>query len=314
MIINKADPKLDNLGIRFVNSIKKGVRMMIEDILDLHWFFWTVMLTLAVLLAVNSLVNWQFIISGKKSEMLGPWIWQSKNGWNFATVMSVVSVISVVTGVVCVVLLMNRKVTNFFWGAFNVCLIGLSAISTNTWLNFQNMFFYIFPINVYSYFHWKKELGEFKGESRDIKPGKLDKFQWVMLAYVWALLTIFLYFESAGLSYFFDKGGVQTGTSAITRRIFDAISTSIFICAQTLALFKKREQYALWLLSDVFLILLWGPWKFVHDGQWDFSTFNLMFMYLLYFGTAINGLILWFLPHLKLYRSHHHHQIKETVN
>lgn len=177
---------------------------------------------------------------------------------------SVLGFITGVSGTICVLLVAKRKLSNYFFGfiqtgialilGFQAGLIGETG---------ENIFYFV------SQLLGIKEWNKNKDEDDEVITKKFNLKQWVITIAVIAGLTL-------ALGFVFD---MFSGTQPY----IDALTLVIALVAQTLMVYRFREQW-----------LLWGLLNIVSLYQWiTLGNMSLVAMYIAFLINTIYGYVNW---------------------
>lgn len=177
---------------------------------------------------------------------------------------SILGFITGVSGTVCVLLVAKRKLSNYLFGfiqtgialilGFQAGLIGETG---------ENIFYFVSQILGIK--EWNKN----KDEDDEVITKKFNIKQWIVTIAIITLLTLLL-------GTIFDKfNGTQP--------YIDALTLVIALVAQTLMVYRFREQW-----------LLWGILNIVSLYQWiTLGNMSLVAMYIAFFINTVYGYINW---------------------
>lgn len=193
---------------------------------------------------------------------------------------SVLSLISVVSNVICVILITRKDIRNYFPGLVGVLSYGIVSYhygNTGEWM--LNFGFYM-PIQFIGYYMWKKNLT--LATKNEVHTRKL-KISKTIIITLTMFIAVYLY------AYLMSMTGVQmflykkTFDHSFTKYMIDSFTTVASVYAQMLVLLRYREQWYIWILVDIFAVILW------------IITFNpiLILQWLLMLVLAVRGIIKW---------------------
>jgi len=202
---------------KIISDIKNGVKGM-------KWYEW-VMAVIMVFIAAIAVYN-----GFTAPDSYNP-------GW-----LTVINFISAICGVFCVFLTARASIGNFAFAVVNtVVYIVFLAYHRNdgftATLILETLFY--FPMNIAMWIYWSKHRDEI--ENHKTKAKKLTVLQDFGLAAIIIAVALISY---KLLNQY--KIGCST--------IFDSFVFAIGIVAVCLELLRYREQYALWIITDVFAV------------------------------------------------------------
>lgn len=177
---------------------------------------------------------------------------------------SILGFITGVSGTICVLLVAKRKLSNYFFGfiqtgialilGFQAGLIGETG---------ENIFYFV------SQLLGIKEWNKNKDEDDEVITKKFNVKQWIITIGTITILTLIL-------GFVFD---MFSGTQPY----IDALTLVIALVAQTLMVYRFREQW-----------LLWGILNIVSLYQWiTLGNMSLVAMYIAFLINTIYGYVNW---------------------
>lgn len=201
----------------FVKDIRDGVKGM-------KWYEW---LMAAIMVAIAGLAVYKGFTDPNSYNP----------GW-----LTIINFISAVCGVFCVFLTARASIGNFAFAVVNtfVYIVFLAYHRNDGFtatLILETVFY--MPMNIAMWVYWAKHRDQI--ENHKTKAKKLKIWQDVVVAVVITAVALICY--KLLNSY---KIGCST--------IFDSFVFAIGIIAVCLELLRYREQYALWIITDVFAV------------------------------------------------------------
>lgn len=177
---------------------------------------------------------------------------------------SILGFITGVSGTICVLLVAKRKLSNYFFGfiqtgialilGFQAGLIGETG---------ENLFYFV------SQLLGIKEWNKNKDEDDEVITKKFNVKQWLITIGTITILTLIL-----GFAFDMFSG---------TQPYIDALTLVIALVAQTLMVYRFREQW-----------LLWGILNTVSLYQWaTLGNMSLVAMYIAFLINTIYGYVNW---------------------
>lgn len=185
--------------------------------------------------------------------------------------------IAAVAGILCVVLSAKGSILNYLFGAIQVSLYAyISFVGTAYGNAVVNLFYYL-PMQFVGFWQWRKRGGGIRGaEAGEAVPSRrLSTRVRVLGAGAMVLLTV--------------------GVALILRRFGDAqpwvdsLTAVVCIAAQGLMSFAFMEQWYLWIVFNVFTVVMWAG--FTASGT-EHAVPTLI-MYCFYTINSLNGLRCW---------------------
>ena len=178
------------------------------------------------------------------------------------------------TGVICVVLVSQGKISNYFFGVINTALYAYISFKTGLFgESMLNAFFYL-PIQFIGFYLWSKNMNKDKLGVSTVWVKKLDKMGWL-----YVVLTV----VAVGISYGFFLDAIGSKQAGL-----DGFAVVLSITAQLLMLKRYAEQWLLWIVVNVLTIALWLN-VFMHDG----NSVTILVMWIAYLFNSVYGLIKW---------------------
>jgi nicotinamide mononucleotide transporter len=176
------------------------------------------------------------------------------------------------TGVLCVVLAAKGNIWTYAFGMFNT--FGYAYLAYKNGLYGEmglNLFFFV-PMNVVGYWLWKPEL-----EGNYVHMRALDLAQTGLIALA-CLIGI------AGMGYGLEHFAGQKNTPYI-----DATTNVLSIAATILMVYRYREQWLLYVLLNIFTVLMWS----IRTGNGSAEGPLMIVMWSAYLINAFYGYYNW---------------------
>ena len=184
----------------------------------------------------------------------------------------IIGFIAAVSGIVCVVLAAKGNVWNFLFGTIQVTLYAYISFKSTAYGNAAVNALYYLPMQFIGLWQWLRR-GASAQES--LKARRLSASRLIIVIAVCAVSTVALAF----LLKQFDV--LQPWT--------DAFTTVLCIIAQALMTMAFVEQWYLWIIFNVFTVIMWV--NFVLQGV--AHSVPMLIMYVFYLMNSVNGLISW---------------------
>lgn len=197
-------------------------------------------------------------------------------------VMQILASVAALTGVINTVLSANGKILTFLFGVIDVALTAFIAWDSGIWGNFALHAFYFLPMQFIGFWQWSR-----RGAHADVavEPRRLSGRQWGWLASAFLVGLVVVYLILARLDN-------DTAATAIrTLVLFDALVFVLNVLGQVLMSFAFMEQWYVWILVNIFSILLW----FNKSASSPDSSYTIVIVikYIFYFMNSLNGLRIW---------------------
>lgn len=191
------------------------------------------------------------------------------------TTYSIIGIISALSNIMCVIMVANGKISNYFYGLIGVVLYAYVAYTNRYFGDFMLNAFYYFPMQFYGYYLWKKS----ESVVDDVVESKfLTPFQRIKGA-LYCCLAILIY----GMFLAYKNGRLP---------FIDSTSTVLSIVAMYLMAKKYAEQWVLWIFINIVTIYMWAS-VFASSGT-EIATFIQWIIFLL---NSVYGLISWIKRH-----------------
>lgn len=179
--------------------------------------------------------------------------------------------VSTISGVLCVVLVAERKISNYFWGIINCVLYG--------YLSYQNKFYGDMTLNwiIYLPFQfiglhlWSKQMN---ANNQVITRSLTDK--------QWLLGTIGVLFIIYATGYVLSRFGGQSPYTDASNVVWSIVATILMAKCY-------REQWFCWMLVNITGIAMWGIATYHNSGAGVAG----LIMWLAFFVNSIYGFIQW---------------------
>lgn len=202
-------------------NIKKNLVNSIKSIKWYEWVMMVIMIAIAAYAMIDAFVN------------------PTENGnpaW-----LTVINFISAICGVVCVFLCAKASISNFAFAVVNTIVYMIYLWYWKIYGTFFLELLVYFPINFISWYIWAKH--------RDEKQEEITKSKKLTMKQN-LIVTIVV----VGSAMIYHEILVAVGG---TVPWLDAFTLSIGIIAVILEMFRYREQYVLWLVTDVIAVAMY---------------------------------------------------------
>jgi len=224
------------------------------------------------------------------------------NNPNVNLVMQVLASLGAIMGVTNTVLSANGSIWTFLFGIIDVAIGTIVYYDSGIMGNFALHAFYFLPMQFVGLWQWSKRGAKMKatvdenGEQSHLKARRLTPKQWglVAAAFVIGVAVTFT------ILYFVDKASLAKGAISeisISKILLDSTVMVLNILGQVLLSLAFMEQWYLWILVNIFSIMLWTN-RLISPEATGY-TIVMLIKYILYLMNSLNGLRIW----LKLSRS-----------
>ena len=194
--------------------------------------------------------------------------------------MDVLGSVAGITGVLCVVLVAKGSIWNYAFGLVNVSLYAWISYKAALYGDAGLNALYYLPMQFIGWWQWRKRgaaisESESAGDGVQVKARRLDWSQRVLL-----VLGCFAAVTSVGflLKYLGDPQPFK-----------DSATMVLSIVAQALMALAFMEQWALWIITNVISVIMWGVC--VLRGEAHAGVMVIMWVF--YLLNSINGFRVW---------------------
>lgn len=198
--------------------------------------------------------------------------------------MLLVAAFGSVMGVACTVLSANGKIFTFLFGLLDVVLCSIVAADNGVWGNFALHVFYFLPMQLVGIAQWRRRGADTTGKA--VRARRLTWRQRGLVATLIPLCTAMAYFALLQV-----KSWTGEANPDRMRVFFDAAVLVCNIAGQTLLSLAFYEQWYVWILVNIFSLLLWG--NTMRSSPGSSYTVVMFIKYAFYLVNALNGLRIW---------------------
>ena len=149
--------------------------------------------------------------------------------------LTIINFISAVCGVICIFFTAKANISNFLFATVNTVVYAIYLVYWHIWGTAALEILFYIPMNFISWYAWTKHRDQ--EITQKTKTRKLKPWQNALSAVV-----------IIGTAWFYHAILVRIGGEVAW---FDAFTLSIGIVATILELFRYREQYVWWIITDV---------------------------------------------------------------
>lgn len=150
---------------------------------------------------------------------------------------SCLSIISALINIVCLNLIINKKISNFFWGAIGVLLYGYLTFINKIYGETILYIFFYFPMKFVGYYNWKKNK-----QTEIINSKTLTFSQYFFIFPIFFIIILSSYI----LKIFNDKFP-----------IIDSTTVTFSILSMILMTLQYKEQWIGWIIVNTLSIFMW---------------------------------------------------------
>ena len=194
--------------------------------------------------------------------------------------MDVVGSIAGITGVLCVVLVAKGSIWNYAFGLVNVSLYAWISYKAALYGDAGLNALYYLPMQFIGWWQWRKRgaamsESESAGDGVQVKARRLDWSQRVLL-----VLGCFAAVTAVGflLKYLGDPQPFK-----------DSATTVLSVVAQALMALAFMEQWALWIITNVISVIMWGVCVLRGEAHAEV----MVIMWVFYLLNSLNGFRVW---------------------
>ena len=194
--------------------------------------------------------------------------------------LDVIGSLAGITGVLCVVLVAKGSIWNYAFGLVNVSLYAWISYKAALYGDAGLNALYYLPMQFIGWWQWRKRgaamsQAEVVGDGVQVKARRLDVLQRIYLALgCFAAVTLVGFV----LKYLGDPQPFK-----------DSATTVLSIVAQALMALAFMEQWALWIITNVISVVMWG----VCVVRGEAHAGVMVIMWVFYLLNSINGLRVW---------------------
>lgn len=183
-----------------------------------------------------------------------------------------------ITGVLCVVLVAKGSIWNYAFGLVNVSLYAWISYKAALYGDAGLNALYYLPMQFIGWWQWRKMgavTSRRQGESVQVKARRLSWEHRLFLA-----MGCFAAVTAVGflLKYLGDPQPFK-----------DSATTVLSIVAQALMALAFMEQWALWIITNVISVIMWG----VCVARGEAHAGVMVIMWVFYLLNSVNGLRVW---------------------
>lgn len=199
-----------------MDNLKKSFR-------DMKWYEW---LMAAIMVAIAAYAMFS-AFADPSSSLNPPWL-------------TVLNFISAVCGVVCIFFCAKASISNFAFGLVNTVVYTIYLWYWHIWGTMCLEMFFYFPVNIISWVIWARHRDTFEKEKTMAR--KLTPLQDAIVGAIVVASTLV-----------YHAILVRVGGNVAW---LDAATVAIGIIATVLEMLRFREQYVLWLITDVVAVAM----------------------------------------------------------
>lgn len=188
-----------------------------------------------------------------------------------------IGIVSALTNILCVILVANGKISNYFWGLIGVVAYAYVAFTNKYYGDFMLNSLYYLPMQFVGWYMWKKN----SNDSETVESKFLLGKQRVILFAI-SLLSIY------GYGTFLKSLGGNLP-------YIDATSTVLSVVAMYLMAKQYMEQWILWVVVNIVTIYMWLQ-VFLSNGN-EIAT---LIQWIIFLINSLYGLYSWIKRHKEI--------------
>lgn len=179
-------------------------------------------------------------------------------------------------GILCVVLAAKGSIWNYLFGIVQVSLYAWVSFKSEAYGNAAVNALYYFPMQFVGWWQWRRRgAGMSSEDSSAVKARRLDTKMRIALTVAVAAATVATAFVLKAVND--------------AQPFVDAFTTVLCVAAQALMTFAFVEQWVLWIVFNVFTVIMWS----VFAASGTPHSVPMLIMYIFYLLNSVNGLIVW---------------------
>lgn len=155
--------------------------------------------------------------------------------------LTILNFVSAICGIICIFFCAKASVSNFIFGLVNTIVYAIYLWYWHIWGTFALEMIIYLPFNIFSWIIWARHRDEKQKELT--KARKLTIEQDTMVGGIIIFSTVIYYYILKNI------GGEVP--------LLDAATVAIGIIATALEMLRFREQYALWIITDIVAVAMY---------------------------------------------------------
>lgn len=194
--------------------------------------------------------------------------------------LDVIGSLAGITGVLCVVLVAKGSIWNYLFGLVNVSLYAWISYKAALYGDAGLNALYYLPMQFIGFWQWRKRgaaISAAKADGNSVQV-KARRFTWSQRMYLAAGCLGAVVAVGFLLQYLGDPQPFK-----------DSTTTVLSIVAQALMALAFMEQWALWIITNIVSVIMWG----VCVARGEAHAGVMVIMWVFYLLNSINGLRVW---------------------
>ncbi len=251
-LISGSSYVIDNLNYVIITFMSLGLVIIISDFKEFIFQFKTFKTTDTIVLVIVSILLGITMI-----------LWDD----------NLFGIITTITGILCVIQAARGSKWTFFWGAYNVLFYAIIAYMNAYAGDFVLNAFFNLPMQMVGIYFWSKHYNS------DIDIVIKRRFRTIDYAITAGLILVGTFIVGEIMPIV--NGLLKMGENQLP--FIDAFTTMASIMAQILLTRRYREQWLIWILINIFTIIMWIT----------IGDIPMVIMWSAYLVNAIFGYIKW---------------------
>ncbi|CAF0850271.1 unnamed protein product [Rotaria sp. Silwood1] len=239
---------------RYIQQLKLVFQSIIPDLKDLKYWQIIIFTLFAAFNVVFSILDFNSFFPHERTRSLLKWMNDLNDGvplWR--RILLCFSGISAFTTIVYVVLVINGRISSFFWGITGAILYGIYAFAYGYVGDAQLFVFFFLPMQFVGIYLWSKEL-----DNKSTTRVKSLKFcGWIVVGLLSIFLAFLFYYEIPIFSKYLTKTPYLFESKYIPH-LFDAITNGLNVIGQILLIACYWEQYIIWIFVNLMSIIMYS--------------------------------------------------------
>lgn len=159
--------------------------------------------------------------------------------------------ISTISGILCVFLVAKKDIRNYYIGVIAVVTYGAVALHAGYVYDYLLNIYFLVPVQIIGLYMWNQHKDNKKDNEVVTAP---FKHKWLVgiTSLIAILLISTVFYDSVSVAL---KG--NPSTMPYLFRFLDASTTVLTIVAQILMILRYKEQWILWIVVNVFSLIMW---------------------------------------------------------
>ncbi|CAF3656435.1 unnamed protein product [Adineta steineri] len=275
--------KLNLFIKRYIKFLKLVFKSILPDLKSFKCWQAIILILFATFNVVFSILDFNSFFPQEQKRSLLKWTNDLNDGvplWR--RILLCLSGIAAFTNVLNVVLVIQGKISSYFWGILGAILYGIYSFAYGYVGDAQLYILFFLPMQFVGIYIWSKQLDN--QSTTRVKSLKL--IGWLFIIILCVGLAFLFYYEIPAFSklltsqYFFETNFVP--------HLLDASTNTLSVVAQFLLIFCYWEQYILWAGVNIMAIIMYSG---LLETKLDI---NVLIVWIMFTINSIVGLVIWF--------------------